>query len=99
MKHIFSQVNYLAGIQHGVLTYGTRIGPSDFIGLHLFYLNSGLMEVTTELFPDGTGEDFSVMSMAARATYAKSYRSIKSRVDCELYKRSNCGNFNAGCFL
>ena len=68
----FSQVNYLAGIQHGVLTYGTRIGPSDFIGLHLFYLNSGLMEVTTELFPDGTGEDFSVMSMAARATYARS---------------------------
>jgi len=32
----FSQVNYLAGIKHGVLTYGTRIGPSDFIGLHLF---------------------------------------------------------------
>ena len=68
----FSQVNYLAGIQHGVLTYGTRIGPSDFIGLHLFYLNSGLMEETTELFPDGTGADFSVVSMAGRATYARS---------------------------
>ena len=25
----FSQVNYLAGIKHGVLTYGTRLGPSD----------------------------------------------------------------------
>ena len=46
----FSQVNYLAGIKHGVLTYGTRIGPSDFIGLHLFYLDSGPMEETTELF-------------------------------------------------
>ena len=68
----FSQVNYLAGIQHGVLTYGTRVGPSNFIGLHLFYLNSGLMEETTELFPDGTGADFSVISMAARATYARS---------------------------
>ena len=40
--------------------------------MHLFYLNSGLMEVTTELFPDGTGEDFSVTSMAARATYGRS---------------------------
>ena len=68
----FSQVNYLAGIKHGVFTYGTRIGPSDFVGFHLFYLDSGPMKVTTELFPDGTGEDFSVISMAARATYARS---------------------------
>ena len=68
----FSQVNYLAGIKHGVLTYGTRIGPSDFIGFHLFYLDSGPMKVTTELFPDGTGEDFHVISMAVRATYARS---------------------------
>ena len=68
----FSQVNYLAGIKHGVLTYGTRLGPSDFIGLHLFYLDSGPMEVTTEIFPDGTGENFHVLSLAARATYARS---------------------------
>ena len=68
----FSQVNYLAGIKHGVLTYGTRIGPSDFIGLHLFYLDSGPMEETTELFPDGTGANFNVFSLAARATYARS---------------------------
>jgi len=68
----FSQVQYLAGIQHGVLTYGTRVGPSDFVGLHLFYLDSGPMEVTTELFPDGTGEDFQVLSLSARGTYARS---------------------------
>ena len=68
----FSQVSYLAGITHGVLTYGTRIGPSNFAGLHLFYLDSGPMEVTTELFPDGTGEDFKVLSIAARATFARS---------------------------
>ena len=30
------------------------------------------MKVTTELFPDGTGEDFHVISMAVRATYARS---------------------------
>ena len=58
------------------------------------------MEVTTELFPDGTGEDFSVMSMAARATYGRSLTDrLKVEVDYELYKRSNCGNFNAGCIL
>jgi len=67
----FSQVDYLAGITHGVLTYGTRIGPSNFIGLHLFYLDSGPMAVTTEEFPDGTGEDFNVMSLAARGTFAR----------------------------
>ena len=67
----FSQVSYLAGITHGVLTYGTRIGPSNFAAFHLFYLDSGPMEVTTELFPDGTGENFKVMSMAARATFAR----------------------------
>ena len=67
----FSQVNYLAGIKHGVLTYGTRIGPSDFIGFHLFYLDSGPMAVTNEYYPDGTGEDFRVVSTAFRTTYAR----------------------------
>ena len=68
----FSMVNYLAGIKHGVLSYGRKMGPSDFIGLHLFYLDSGPMEETTELFPDGTGANFNVFSLAARATYARS---------------------------
>jgi len=67
----FSQVNYLAGITHGVLTYGTRITPSDYVGFHLFYLDSGPMAVTTELFPDGTGRNFRVLSMAMRTTYAR----------------------------
>ena len=51
----FSQVNYLAGIEHGVLTYGIRMGPSDFIGLHLFYLDSGPMEETTRNIPRWDG--------------------------------------------
>lgn len=67
----FSQVNYLAGITHSVLTYGTRMTPSDYVGFHLFYLDSGPMAVTTELFPDGTGEDFHVISLAFRTTYAR----------------------------
>ena len=46
----FSMVNYLAGIKHGVLSYGRKMGPSDFIGLHLFYLDSGPMAVTNEFY-------------------------------------------------
>ena len=76
----FSQVNYLAGITHGVLTYGTRITPSDYIGFHLFYLDSGPMAVTTELFPNGTGENFRVFSMAMRTTYEIGRASCRERV-------------------
>jgi len=67
----FAQTNYLAGITHNVISYGTRVGPSDFVGFHLFYLNSGDMDVTNEYYPDGTGESFRVLSMAFRLTYAR----------------------------
>ena len=67
----FSSVNYLAGIQHGVFTFGAKLTPSDYFGFHIFYLNSGEMKVTNEYYPDGTGENFSVISMAIRGTYAR----------------------------
>jgi len=67
----FSAVNYLAGIQHGVFTFGAKLSPSDFAGFHIFYLNSGSMAVTNEYYPDGTGEEFNVVSMAIRGTYAR----------------------------
>ena len=47
----FSMVNYLAGIQHGVFSYGRKMGPSDYVGFHLFYLDSGPMSVTNEYYP------------------------------------------------
>jgi len=67
----FSSVNYLAGIKHGVFTFGAKFSPSDYFGFHIFYLNSGEMKVTNEYYPDGTGEKFSVISMAIRGTYAR----------------------------
>ena len=67
----YSKTSYLLGISHNVLAYGSNISPNNFIGFHLFYLDSGPMEVTTEQFPDGTGEDFSVMGLALRGTYAR----------------------------
>lgn len=67
----FSMVNYLAGISHGVLSYGRKVGRADYVGFHLFYLDSGPMAVTNEFYPDGTGEDFNVSSTSFRATYAR----------------------------
>ena len=67
----YSRSNYLAGITHNVMSYGVRFGSSDYFGVHLFYLDSGLMPVTNEWYPDGTGEEFNVLSMAFRMTYGR----------------------------
>ena len=67
----YSRSNYLDGITHNVMSYGVRFGSSDYFGVHLFYLDSGLMPVTNEWYPDGTGEEFSVLSMAFRMTYGR----------------------------
>ena len=58
----FSKSNYLAGITHNTLGYGTRLTPTDYFGLHMFYLDSGQMEVTSVQTPDGIGEYFIVES-------------------------------------
>ena len=67
----YSKVNYLAGISHNTIAYGRKMTFSDYFGVHLFYLNSGSMEVTTLEEPDGTGEDFYVTNYALRLVYGK----------------------------
>ena len=67
----YSKSKFIAGISHNVLGYGQKLSSQDFIGIHLFYLNSGEMEVTNEFYPNGTGEMFSVLSMSLRGTYAR----------------------------
>ena len=67
----FSKSNYLAGITHNTLAYGTRLTPTDYFGLHLFYLNSGDIEVTTVQTPNGTGEYFNVLDISLRFIYGK----------------------------
>ena len=62
----YSKTNYLAGISHASMAYGTQISPTDFVALHLFIFNSGLMDVTTETEPDGTGEQFDVTGLSLR---------------------------------
>ncbi len=61
-----------AGIQHGYVAFGMPIGRSDYIGVHVTYLNSGEMEVTTLNYPEGSGEYFSVSDLAIGLSYARS---------------------------
>ena len=67
----FSKSSYLAGITHNTIGYGTRVTPTDYFGIHLFYLDSGEMEVTTVPSPNGTGEYFKVLDISLRLIYGK----------------------------
>ena len=67
----YSKSMYLAGITHNTLGYGTKLSPTDYFAVHLFYLDSGEMEVTTESSPDGTKEFFSVTNLSLRLAYGK----------------------------
>ena len=66
-----SQTQYVAGITYSVLGYSRNLSGSDFIGLHIFSLDSGPLDVTTEDEPDGTGQDFKMTGVCIRGTYAR----------------------------
>ena len=55
-----SQTKYVAGINYNVIGYGRNMSGTDFIGLHIFALDSGPMDITTLDDPEGTGEQFKV---------------------------------------
>jgi len=67
----FSKSDYFAGITHNTLGYARKLTPTDYVGIHLFYLDSGLMDVTTVPSPDGTGETFNVLDLSVRIMYGK----------------------------
>ena len=66
-----SKTNYLVGVSHNVLGFGRQMTPTDYIGMHLFYLDSGYMEETTPDEPNGTGRQFKVLSIAFSGVYGK----------------------------
>ena len=63
--------SYLAGTSHNTLAFATALTPSDFLGVHLFYFDSGNMMETTELNPTGTGQNFKFTGLLLRLSYAK----------------------------
>ena len=70
-ESFLSRTNYVADINYSVIGYGRNISGVDFFGIHIFSLDSGPMDVTTEYVPDGTGEQFDVTGLSLRGTYAK----------------------------
>ena len=67
----FSTTQYFANISHSVLGYATNMSGVDFAAAHIFFLDSGSMDVTTEEFPEGTGETFNFTGMCFRGTYGR----------------------------
>ena len=67
----YSKVNYLVGITHNTMAYGRKLTSTDYVGIHLFYLDSGPIGVTTIWDPEGTGEDYRVTNYALRVIYAR----------------------------
>tara|TARA_B100001964_G_C14107837_1_gene542380 strand:+ start:61 stop:1083 length:1023 start_codon:yes stop_codon:yes gene_type:complete len=67
----FSTTNYFADISHSVFGYASNMSGVDFSAVHVFFLDSGAMDVTTEDFPEGTGETFHFTGLCLRGTYGR----------------------------
>lgn len=73
-QRIHLQINhlsYFAGINLESVGAVYRLSDNNFIGLSLVYLNSGLMDVTTEFQPFGTGQTFRAVDVSAGLTFAQ----------------------------
>jgi len=68
---MFSYVNYLADINISYFAIGTTLGDVGSIGFDLKSFDFGDIPVTTENFPDGTGETYSPSFLTIGFTYSK----------------------------
>lgn len=68
---MFSYVNYLADINISYFAVGTTLGDIGSIGFDLKTFDFGDIPVTTETFPDGTGETYSPSFLTLGFTYSK----------------------------
>jgi len=68
---MFSYVSYLADINISYFAIGTSLGDVGSIGLDLKTFDFGDIPVTTENFPDGTGETYSPSFLTLGFTYSK----------------------------
>lgn len=66
-----SQMSYLADLNVTYGAVGVQAGEFGTIGFTLKSLSFGDIPVTTTLFPDGTGENYSPTFMTLGVTYAK----------------------------
>ncbi|MFP6683613.1 MAG: PorV/PorQ family protein, partial [Polyangiaceae bacterium] len=62
---------YSVGINHHIIGFGRKMTPSDYVSVHLMFLDSGEMEETTTEDSDGTGGFFRLYDFAFSITYAR----------------------------
>lgn len=67
----FVHADWLVGTGIDWAGIGVPLGRYGALGASVFLLNSGDIERTTELQPDGTGEVFNTQDLAIQLTYAK----------------------------
>ena len=65
-----SKAAYLAGTSHNTIAYGKAVSASDYVGIHLYYFDSGIMNETTEIIGGPTGQKFKFTGFLTRLTYA-----------------------------
>ena len=68
---MFSYVSYLADINVSYFAVGTTLGDFGSIGLDLKSFDFGDIPITTEEFPDGTGNTYSPSFLTLGFTYSK----------------------------
>lgn len=68
---MFSGTKYIGDVNSSYAAVGYKAGKLSFIALHVFAMNYGSMNETTELEPKGTGRTFSVSNYSIGLTYAK----------------------------
>jgi len=68
---MFSQMSYIAdiGVSYGAV--GVKVGEFGHLGFTLKSLSFGDIPVTTELYPDGTGANYSPAFITLGLTYSK----------------------------
>jgi len=71
-RHLqLSNTRYLADVNYNFVAFGTSIDRVGSIGVSLLMVDSGDMAVRTEMQPEGTGEQFNVLSFALQLSYAR----------------------------
>ena len=66
-----SKSAYLVNTSHNTIAYATKLTPSDYLGVHLYYFDSGEMNETTEQANGETGQKFKYLGLILRTAYAK----------------------------
>ena len=66
-----SNTRYRADVNYNFAAFGTSIDRVGSLGLSLLMVDSGDMAVRTEMQPEGTGEQFNVLSFALQFSYAR----------------------------